>query len=46
MKCDESFVNTLMLYNLSPGTTTAFKDIRLCTDLCPGTQESELPLTT
>ena len=37
MKCGESFVNTLMLYNLTPGTITAFKDIRLCSDLCPGT---------
>ena len=32
-----AFVNTLMLYNLTPGTRTAFRDIRLCTDLCQGT---------
>ena len=37
LKCDEHFVNTLALYNLTPGTTSSFKDIRLCTDLCPGT---------
>merc|ERR1712060_420611 len=44
VNCDEAFVNTIMLYNLTPGSTSAFKDIRLCTDLCPGTQESEFPL--
>lgn len=45
MECDKRFVNTLALYNLTPGTTSSFKDIRLCTDLCPGTQESDFPLT-
>ena len=44
MQCDEFFVNTLMLYNLTPGTITKFKGIRMCTDLCPGTQESDFPL--
>ena len=33
-----------MLYTLSPGETSTFKDIRLCDDLCPGTQESTMPL--
>jgi hypothetical protein len=28
-------VNTLMIYNLTPGTTTLFRDIRACNDLCP-----------
>ena len=45
MECDKRFVNTLALYNLTPGTSSSFKDIRLCTDLCPGTQESDFPLT-
>ena len=44
MECDKTFVNTLMLYNLTPGTITKYKDIRLCTDLCPGTLESDFPL--
>ena len=44
--CKLSFVDTLMLYNLTPGTTSSFKDIRLCSDLCDGTQESDFPLTT
>lgn len=35
-----------MLYNLTPDTQSAFKDIRLCTELCEGTQESDFPLTT
>ena len=37
MDCGDAFVNTLMVYNLTPGTTTAFRDIRLCDYLCPGT---------
>jgi hypothetical protein len=30
-----SSINTLGLYSLSPGTTSAFKNVRLCKDLCP-----------
>ena len=37
ISCDEAFVDTLMLYSLTPDTKSAFKDIRLCTDLCEGT---------
>ena len=37
MECGDRFVNTLVLYNLTPGTSTGFRDIRLCKDLCPGT---------
>ena len=44
--CQERWVDTLMLYSLTPGTRSAFKDIRLCTGLCEGTQESDFPLTT
>ena len=43
--CDETFVNALMLYTLTSGMQSSFKDVRLCTELCPGTQEAELPLT-
>ena len=43
--CDKTFVNTLMLYSLSPGVESSFKDIRLCSELCPGTQQSDFPLT-
>ena len=42
--CDLKFINALMLYTLTPGVESTFKEIRLCTDLCPGTQESDLPL--
>ena len=38
-------MNTLMLYTLTPGSTVAFKDVRLCNDICPGTQEMEFPLS-
>ena len=38
-KCDQKFINALMLYTLSPGETSTFKDIRLCPDLCPGTED-------
>ena len=31
MQCGEAFVNTLDLYNLTPGSVTGIKDIRLCT---------------
>ena len=43
-KCDKSFANALMLYTLTPGETSAFKDIRMCNELCPGTQLSDYPL--
>ena len=33
-----------MLYTLTPGESSTFKDIRLCNDLCPGTQEGDMPL--
>ena len=36
-KCDLEFVNALLLYTLSPGQSSVFKDVRLCSDLCPGT---------
>lgn len=36
-------VNTLSLYNLSPGTTTKFRDIRVCKDLCPELVFSDVP---
>ena len=42
--CDKTFINALMLYTLSPGETSTFKEIRLCPDLCPGTQEGDFPL--
>ena len=31
-----------MLYTLTPGEVSVFKDIRMCNDLCPGTQEEEI----
>lgn len=34
---DYSGVDTLMLYTLSPGVTSSFKDIQICDELCPGT---------
>ena len=37
LSCDVHFVNTLFLYTLTPGVTSSFKDIRLCSNLCPGT---------
>ena len=43
--CEETFVNMLMLYTLTPGSTAAFRDVRLCEDLCPGTQDMEVPLS-
>ena len=43
--CEETFVNMLMLYTLTPGSTAAFRDVRLCEDLCPGTQEMDIPLS-
>ena len=33
-----------MLYTLTPGLTSSFKQIRMCPELCPGTQESDFPL--
>ena len=45
MKCKESFVNMLMLYSLTPGSTSAFRELRLCENLCEGTQESVMPLS-
>jgi hypothetical protein len=36
-------VNTLSLYNLSPGTTSLFRDIRVCKDLCPELVFSTVP---
>jgi hypothetical protein len=45
MECQESFVNSLMLYTLTPGSTVAFKDVRLCNEICPGTQDMEFPLS-
>ena len=33
-----------MLYTLTPGESSVFKDIRLCTNLCPGTQQNDLHL--
>ena len=41
--CADPFVNTLMLYTLSPGTSSAFRDLRLCQDLCPDTVLSKAP---
>lgn len=35
--CDQRFINAILLYSLTPGMTSTFKEIRLCTDLCPGT---------
>ena len=35
----------LMLYTLSPGSTSAFKDVRLCEELCPGTETMEPQLS-
>ena len=36
-KADVQFLIALHLYTLSPGETSYFKDIRLCTHLCPST---------
>ena len=33
-----------MLYTLTPGESSVFKDIRLCTNLCPDTQSNDLHL--
>jgi len=33
-----------MLYTLTPGLTSSFKQMRMCPELCPGTQESDFPL--
>ena len=35
--CEERFVNSLMLYSLTPGVTSSFRDVRLCTGVCPDT---------
>ena len=37
-------VNTLSFYNLSPGTSTQFRDIRVCKDLCPELVFDTVPL--
>ena len=37
-------VNTLSFYNLSPGTTSQFRDIRVCKDLCPELVFDTVPL--
>ena len=37
IECDKTFVNALMLYTLTPGVTSTYKDIKLCSELCPGT---------
>jgi hypothetical protein len=36
-------VNTVALYNLSPGTTSLFRDLRVCKDLCPELVHSHVP---
>lgn len=35
-------VDMLMLYTLTPGVTSSFKDIQICPDICPGTDPSML----
>ena len=34
MKCHSTEVDTLMIYNLSPDSATAFRNIKLCSDFC------------
>ena len=36
-KCDQKFIKALMLYTLTPGESSIFKDIRMCNEICPGT---------
>lgn len=36
-QCDQKFINALMLYTLTPGESSTFKDIRMCNEICPGT---------
>ena len=35
-------IDTLMIYTLSPGVTSSFKDIQICMDICPGTDKDKL----
>ena len=41
LMCDESFVNALMLYTLTPNKSSSFKDIRLCEELCSGSLDDD-----
>jgi len=43
MQCESKAVDTLMLYNLSPDTATAFRNIKLCKDLCDKDASFALP---
>ena len=40
--CDQLFVNMLSIYTLTPGVTSSFKSIRVCTELCPYTDDKKL----
>ena len=45
MACEETYVNMLQLYTLTPGSISAFRDIRLCNEMCPPLSKNGGPLS-
>ena len=45
MACEETYVNMLQLYTLTPGSISAFRDIRLCNEMCPPLSKNMGPLS-
>ena len=44
LTCNHNSVNMLSLYTLSPGVVSSFRDLRVCSDLCPSNEAVYLPL--